>query len=81
MQICQNNKNEIDNDVSKIVNYTQVICYLCVIYDLRKNKAIQLLPRLDPIARALDGAQRDETISLPVEIWNRFEKDFENEIT
>lgn len=69
VQMCQNNKSNFDINIIQIVNDAQIT-----------SNAILLLSRLDPIARALDRAQRDgTTISVAVEIWHRLENDLDKE--
>lgn len=69
VQICQNYKDQMDKEVYRIVNDAEIA-----------NSAMALLSRLDPIAKALDRAQRDgTTISVAVEIWHQLEKDLRSQ--
>ncbi|CAH2090930.1 unnamed protein product [Euphydryas editha] len=71
VQICQNHRDAIDRDIYRIVNDIQIA-----------NNSLDLLARLDPIAKALDRSQRDgTTISVAVEIWNYLEKDLTSQPT
>lgn len=57
VQICQDYQNQIDDNIVQIVNDPVIT-----------NNATQLQNLLDPIARALDRAQRDgTTISVVME--------------
>lgn len=69
VQICQDNKDDIDIEIIKIVNDSHVA----------KN-AVDLVARLTPIAVGLDRMQRAlTTISVAVEIWNKLEKDLQDQ--
>lgn len=65
MTVCEENRTEIDSNVSNIVHNLGV-----------KRSAEELLQRLKPIAVALDAVQRDNCgIADAVEIWKRLETD------
>jgi Protein of unknown function (DUF 659)/hAT family C-terminal dimerisation region len=65
MAVCEQNRDEIDKDISNIVTNIGV-----------KRSAEELLQRLKPIAVALDSVQRDScNIAEAVEIWKKLKSD------
>lgn len=65
MTICEENRHEIDNNISCVVNNPGI-----------KRNAEELLQRLKPTAVALDSVQKDScSIADAVEIWKKLEAD------
>jgi hypothetical protein len=65
VQLCQDHRDIIDADISKIVNDMNIV-----------TNAGDLMASLNPIAIALDRIQRDNTtISVAVEVWKKLEED------
>lgn len=65
MSVCEQNRDEIDKDISNIVTNIGL-----------KRSAEELLKRLKPIAVALDSVQRDScNIAEAVEIWKKLKSD------
>ena len=63
MTICEENRNEIDHNISSLVSNLGI-----------KRSAEELLQRLKPIAVALDCVQQDScSIAEAVEIWKKLE--------
>jgi len=69
IQVCQDRKNEIDKEISKLVN-DQNLASNCLDYS----------SRMKPIAIALHRAQRNQTtIAIAVEIWIKLRRDLEGQ--
>lgn len=68
VQLCQDHRQTIDADISRIVNDMNIV-----------TNASDLMACLNPIATALDRTQRDNTtISVAVEVWKKLEEDLKD---